>query len=65
MSAIAQCSIAPILNQHKLFCTYKGKKYRVTGCSRMGDIWITLDFTRSCGYEDRVDVAQCSTWAKE
>ena len=23
-----------------LFATYEGKRYKVTGCSRLGDVWL-------------------------
>lgn len=46
---------------HKLFCTYEGIRWRVTGASRLGDVWLTLDFERNCGYEKRVDVTGCSS----
>lgn len=45
-----------LISQYKLFCTYKNKTYRITGCSRMGDIWITSDLDRDYGYELRVFV---------
>lgn len=48
---------------HKLFCSYKGEKYRVTGASRMGDIWLAKDFKRESGYDLRVDVEECSEWS--
>lgn len=47
----------------KLFCTYEGDRYRVTGASRLGDVWLTTDFEKSQGYDDRVDVADCSDWS--
>lgn len=40
--------------KYKLFCSYNGKRYRVTGCSRMGDIWLALDPTQENGYDERV-----------
>jgi hypothetical protein len=46
----------------KLFCNYEGKRYRVTGASRFGDVWLTSDFAKNTGYEHRVDVEQCSNW---
>lgn len=49
----------------KLFATYKGKRYRVIGCSRLGDVWLTSDFSRENGYEHRIDVADCSDWSPE
>jgi hypothetical protein len=46
----------------KLFCTYKDERYRVTGASRMGDIWLAKDFNRDVGYDLRVDLDECSGW---
>lgn len=51
------------MKDFKLFCTYKGKCYRVTGASRLGDIWLAEDFERDIGYDLRVDVAECSEWS--
>lgn len=50
-------------DERKLFATYEGKRYRVTGCSRLGDVWLSADFNREWGYEKRVDVAKCSEWS--
>lgn len=50
---------------HKLFCTYEGKRWRVTGASRLGDIWLAEDFGRDTGYDLRVDLALCSGWSDE
>jgi hypothetical protein len=49
-------------DERKLFATYGGRRYRVTGCSRMGDVWLSADFNRDVGYEKRVDVDACSKW---
>jgi hypothetical protein len=53
----------PWTKAHKLFCTYESKRYRVTGASRLGDIWLAKDFKRDTGYDRRVDVEQCSAWS--
>jgi hypothetical protein len=65
MPAALQADFHPFMHEHKLFCTYRGKRYRCTGASRMGDVWLSEDFNRECGYELRVDVAECSEWGKE
>lgn len=48
--------------EHPLYCTYDGKRYRCTGASRLGDVWLASDLGRTSGYDLRVDVAQCSRW---
>lgn len=50
------------IDQYKLFCDYQGQRYRVTGCSRLGDVWLSADFNRESGYEKRVEVGECSNW---
>lgn len=47
-----------IISKYKLYCLYEGKRYRVTGASRMGDIWLTSDMKQEYGYELRVFVNQ-------
>src|SRR5689334_17426416 len=55
------------IEQYKLYCTYNGRRYRVTGASRMGDIWLhsNLNFTSGTQphYERRVDISECSGWS--
>lgn len=46
----------------RLYCSYKGNRYRCTGASRLGDIWLTEDFSQESGYTKRVDVNKCSDW---
>lgn len=49
-------------NDAKLFATFQGKRYRVTGCSRLGDVWLHSDPDADTSYERRVDVDECSEW---
>jgi len=46
----------------RLTCMYKGVRYRCTGASRMGDVWITKDWRQVDGYQKRVCVTQLSGW---
>jgi hypothetical protein len=50
------------MRPHKLFCTYEGDRWRVTGASRMGDVWLTKNFDQETGYQKRVDVDACTAW---
>ena len=51
------------MSQFKLFCTYRDKRYRCTGASRLGDVWLSNDLdSDTLGYDLRVDVAECSEW---
>ena len=51
------------LKTNPLFCTYAANRYRCTGCSRMGDVWLTADFTREHGYDHRVNVDTILDWS--
>ncbi len=46
-----------------LFCTYRDARYRCTGASRLGDVWLTADYKQDTGYQKRVDVAECFAWS--
>lgn len=61
--AWAKNAFAPWMKERRLFCTYEGKRYRCTGASRMGDVWLTADFDEESTYDHRVDVAACSAWS--
>ena len=66
LPAFMLMNFSQFIADHNLFCTYEGKRYRCTGGSRMGDVWLASDFTRDTGYDLRVDVAKCKQWsAKE
>lgn len=64
MDAISKAKWQPWISRFKLFCTYEGQRYRVTGCSRLGDVWLTADFNQEHGYTLRVSVAGCSGWSE-
>jgi hypothetical protein len=63
LAAVFQMDWPEWIKKHKLFCTYEGKRFRMTGASRMGDVWITKDFDRDTGYDMRVLVDDCSDWS--
>lgn len=52
-------------NESKLFGTYKGKRYRVTGCSRLGDVWLHANFSEDTTYQHRVNVDDVKDWSAE
>jgi hypothetical protein len=53
---------AQFMAAHPLFCTYEGKPWRVTGASRLGDVWLVADPIRDAGYDRRARVSLCSEW---
>lgn len=62
LSAALRIDFNRFMTDHKLFCTYEGVRYRCTGASRLGDVWLTTDFAEDTRYKLRVDVAECSDW---
>lgn len=65
LPAINRCAFDKFMSEHKLFCMYQGEKWRVTGASRLGDVWLTKNFEQDCGYQARVMVEDCSKWGKD
>lgn len=61
--AIMKANFTEFTKDLKLFCDYDSKRYRVVGASRMGDVWLTDDFSRENGYDLRVYVDDCSKWS--
>lgn len=51
----------------ELYCTYTGdlERYRVTGASTMGDVWLRANFTQYDGYDKRVEVDYCINWSNK
>lgn len=45
-----------------IFCEFQGEKHRVTGASRLGDIWLVTDFSRDTGHNKRVDIDDCDNF---
>lgn len=56
--------IVDYVHKNKLFAVYEGKKYRVVGLSRLGDVWLTDDFD-STQYTERVCVTDLSHFSKD
>jgi hypothetical protein len=54
-SAVLHAKLAPFMAKHLLFCTYDERRWRVTGA-------LSRNFKRDTGYDERVDVAECSAW---
>jgi len=62
-SAGWQSMVRPWMKQFKLFGTYQGKRYRITGASRFGDVYLQPNFDVEHGYEERVTVTDISEWS--
>ncbi len=63
LPAVLKMDFSEFMKDHKLFCLYNGDKYRCTGASRLGDVWLAKDMERISGYDLRVDVEECSEWS--
>lgn len=65
MPAAMKFDFEEFMAPFKLFATWKGERYRVTGASRMGDVWLTSKFDQEMGYEHRVFVEEITEWGPE
>ena len=62
LPAALRVDFAEWISKYRLFCTYQGKRWRVVGASRLGDVWLSRDHSRESGYDLRVAVDECSEW---
>ncbi len=65
LPAVLQSKFAKRIAELKLFCTYKGCRYRVTGASRLGDVWLAVNFDRDVGYDKRVGIKDCTNLSEQ
>lgn len=63
LPAVLKNDFSEFMENNKLFCEYQGKRYRCTGASRLGDVWLAEDYNRVNGYDLRVDVENCTHWS--
>ena len=63
--AITQMCIVKIQMKYlPLFCTVDGVRYKVTGVSTMGDLFLHTDVNIEMGYKLRTDFDNCKLWGK-
>lgn len=60
--ATLQADAAQYIGQYPLYAMHEGNIYRVTGASRLGDIYLQPDFSQTTGYTKRVFVWNVSRW---
>ena len=63
LPATAKMDMEPFILKMKLFCIHEGEVYRVTGASRLGDVWLTKNFQQDTGYQKRVLINECAGWS--
>jgi hypothetical protein len=62
--AVTKMAYGSIMAQHKLFVTYEGKTWRVTGASRLGDVYLQSKLDKDHAYDERVplDFTKLTNW---
>jgi hypothetical protein len=67
--AVLKISHERYMKYHHLFVTYSGVRYKVTGASRLGDIYLAADLSRAngAGYDKRVPLnfAKLTQWSDQ
>lgn len=63
-SAAMKNDFKEIMKAFPLFCTYGSIRFRVTGASDMGDVWLSRDYEADDGYDHRVLWRRCSEWSQ-
>ena len=67
LSAMCKMAFDQFMKSKLLFGMYEGKKYRISGASRLGDIWLHSELNPAKAkafYEKRVCVDDISNWSK-
>lgn len=63
LSADLRIAFWPFMVGRRLFCTYAGRQWRVTGASSLGDVFLAKDLESAIGYDTRVAADDCAEWA--
>jgi hypothetical protein len=65
--AVEKMAHEPFMRKFNLFATFEGTRWKVTGASRFGDIFLAKDLKREngCGYNRRVmlNFAKLTEWS--
>jgi len=78
-SSVLKLTFAPWISQYELYCTHDGKRWRVTGASRLGDIYLKDPNDAPVGVGEHSDkgwegpfydkrgvyVNQCTDWSEK
>jgi hypothetical protein len=60
LNSVLKSEFQDFIADIELYATWQGERYRVTGASRMGDVWIRKNFKFDHGYDHRVMVEELS-----
>lgn len=65
LSATLQQLFYPYMKDRQLYCTFENQRWRITGASRLGDVWLskTLAGTPKSRYDLRVCISDCSEFS--
>lgn len=62
-SAAMKIDFWQFMEAFPLYCTCGDYRFRVSGASAMGDVWLSRDFDAVDGYDIRVYWKYCSDWS--
>ena len=67
LPAILKIKFKPVMGEHRLYCYAAGcgraERFRVTGASRMGDVWLAYNLEQDTDYDHRVSINDCTGWS--
>lgn len=64
LPAMMQAMLSEYIDALRLYCTYEGTRYQVTGASRFGDVYLHPNLVdKVSNYEHRVSMKSCTNWS--
>jgi hypothetical protein len=62
-SAMFKSRNRDLLGDLKILCEFEDSQYRITGASRLGDIYLASNLERTVGYDLRVPLDRCKKFS--
>lgn len=63
LPAFQKIDFGPFMKEHRLYCSWRDKRFSVTGASQLGDVWLVESENPSHSYDYRVAVNECYDWS--
>ncbi len=63
LPAVYQGGFRDLISRYRLYGNYQGRRVRINVTSRLGDVGIHFDLTKSVGYDERVSLKEITDFS--